>query len=317
MNYIFDKILKVYNIGNYKEEPIKLNGGITNKVFKINTTNGKYIVKIFSKNNIDSIEKTEEIAALAANNNINALCAIKLDNKYVQSINGLNIVVYPYYDGKVLLTRELTLEHIKILANALGHLHNIKIDKIDSIKKYKKNDFIYLYNLIDDRDCFKNFKNYYYKIQNIYDKVYESYSKLSNNYSYVHKDFNRKNILWNNMDYKIIDWETSDIDNPSIDLFNSIWFLSNDIEEDKFNIFIKEYLSITSLKDDYHIGVYAGLIEECNWLYFSLQRALRLNTNNGDEIKLGEESIDSSINEIINYYNKIDLMIKLIDNINK
>jgi len=312
LNDTISTILNNNNLGKLINKPEIITGGITNKVVKIDTDKSSYILKILSTKDIDRYEKSESIATIASNNGIDVISAIKIDNKYVNHINGLNIVLYPYYNGKVLLTKELTLEHIKILANALGRLHSIKIDKIGDINKYEKNNFEYLYTLIDERDCFNSFKNNYTEIKNIYDKVYESYSKLSNNYSYVHKDFNRKNVLWNNMEYKIIDWETSTIDNPIIDFFNSAWFLSNDIEEEKYKVFTKEYLKYNTLKDDINIGVYAALIEECNWLYFSLQRALRLNTNDGYEIKLGEESIESSITEIINYYNKIDLMLKLL-----
>lgn len=313
LNDTFCDITKLYNLGNIINKPTVLEGGITNKVYKLDTDKSSYIVKILSTKDAIKFDNAETKATIAKNNGIEALTAIKLGDRYVQIINGLNIVVYPYYDGKILLTKELSLEHIKRLANSLARLHSIKIDNINTIHKYEKYDLDYLYSLTDNKDCYKLFKNNILLLKEIYNKVYDSYMKLSNNYSYVHKDYNRKNILWNNMDYRIIDWETASIDNPSIDLFNSAWFLSNDIQEDKFNIFIDEYLNIKSLTDDYHISVYAALIEEINWLVFSLKRALRLNTNNGYEIKLGEDSINSSVTEIINYYSKIDLMIELIE----
>jgi aminoglycoside phosphotransferase (APT) family kinase protein len=137
--------------------------------------------------------------------------------------------------------------------------------------------------------------------------------KLSNQLSYVHKDLNRKNVLWNDMDFRIIDWETSTIDNPSIDFFNSAWFLTNDIEEDKFKVFIKEYFSIMKLEDDFEISAKASIIEECNWLAFSLRRALRLITEDEYEVNLGLDSIASSLKEILNYYSKIDLMLKYLN----
>lgn len=315
LNNLFNDVINIYNLGNLIDSPIQNKIGITNKIYELNTSSGKYILKILSKKDIDNIELSEELANYAYNSGINALTAIKLNNKYINTINGENVILYPYYEGKVLLTKELTLEHIKVLANSLAKLHSLKIIDNYTNTKYIKNDYKKLYELSldNDNECFNLFKENIDKLLKIYDEVYDSYSKLSNQLSYVHRDFNRKNVLWKDNEFRIIDWETSTIDNPSIDFFNSIWFLSNDFEEEKSKVFIKEYFSIMKLNDDYNIGVKAALIEECNWLYFSLNRALRLITNNGYEIKLGEDSIESSIKEIINYYDKIDLILKYIN----
>ena len=308
---LFKSITKLYKLGDIIDNPIKLSGGITNKVYKIKTTLGIYIVKVLSKDTIDYIEKSEEIASIAYKNNINALTAIKLEN-YVNRVGENNIIVYPYYNGVIHLTKELTLEHIKLLANNLAQLHSIKInDSNIKIKKYDKNDFKELYNLsLNNNDSrFNLFKENIDTLLTIYDEVYNNYLKLSNQLSYVHKDFNRKNVLWNNMDFKIIDWETATIDNPSIDFFNSLWFLTNDFEEDKLKVFIKEYFNIMKLEDNLEISIKAAIIEECNWLAFSLKRALKIITNDEYEIKLGLDSIESSLKEIINYYNKIEYVL--------
>ena len=57
-----------------------------------------------------------------------------------------------------------------------------------------------------------------------------------------------------------------------------------------------------NLDDDINYSSYAAIIEECNWLEFSLKRALSIITNNKDEIELGKNSIKSSLTEILNYY---------------
>ena len=315
MDSLFNEVICLYNLGNLIDNPIQNKIGITNKIYELNTTSGKYILKILSNKDINKIEKTEELSDYVYNNGINALGAIKLNNKYVNTINGENVVLYPYYDGKILLTKELTLEHIRKLANSLAKLHSLKVIDSYSNTKYTKNDYKKLYELSldSDNECFIFFKENIDKLINIYDKVYDCYTKLSNQKSYVHRDFNRKNVLWKDNEFRIIDWETATIDNPSIDFFNSIWFLSNDFEEDKSRVFIDEYFSIMKLEDNYNIGVYAALIEECNWLYFSLNRALRLITNNEYEVKLGEDSIKSSLKEIINYYDKIELILKYLN----
>ena len=149
---------------------------------------------------------------------------------------------------------------------------------------------------------------------NLYDNVYNNYLKLSNQLSYVHKDFNRRNVLWESDIPYIIDWETATISNPSIDFFNSAWFLTADVNIDKYTIFCTEYFKKNKLEDDINAAAYASIIEECNWLEFCLKR---LNSSNIEEVNLGKNSIKGSLIEILNYYNKIPLMISIIKRISE
>ena len=89
--------------------------------------------------------------------------------------------------------------------------------------------------------------------------------------------------------------------------------MTGDIQRDKFVAFKEEYFKIMKLDDDYKKGALSGLIEECNWLEFSLRRAINLeNKFTSEEVLLGKDSISSSIKEILNCYDKIDLMMELL-----
>lgn len=65
------------------------------------------------------------------------------------------------------------------------------------------------------------------------------------------------------------------------------------------------------LDDDINIVSYAAIIDECNWLEFSLKRAIGIQSKDESEINLGKNSVVPSLTEILNYYNKIPLMIKI------
>ena len=322
---IFRKICNKYNLGKYKDYK-EIIGGLTNKMYKLVTDSGEFAIKVINQDNLlnnpnlyNKIEKSEEIANIAFNNNINSVCAIKYNDKYIQEIDGNNILIYKWCNGIILKTCELTLEHVRVLAKELAKLHSIKVsDKVDIIK-YNKIDYRKYYELLKDNDEEWSllFRNRIDDLIRLYDKVYDSYLKLSDQISYVHKDFNRRNVLWNNNIPYIIDWETAIIDNPSIDYFNSAWFLTDDVQIDKYDVFASEYFSIMKLEDSINISAYASIIEECNWLEFSLKRALSMHSNDIEEIKLGKNSINGSLTEILNYYDKIPLMIEIINKINK
>jgi len=89
--------------------------------------------------------------------------------------------------------------------------------------------------------------------------------------------------------------------------------LTEDIKKDKYETFTKEYLSIMNLDDDLEVAINSAIIEECEWLEFSLKRALKFYSNDTNEIKIGKDSIESSLKEIIDYYEKIPLMIEYLN----
>ena len=322
MNKIIKEIVETFNLGTLIEEPIVINGGLTNSLYKINTNKNKYAIKIINNsrikqdsNLIEKLENSENIANIAKLNSINAVVALKINNKYVNKYKDTYFLLYEWCEGKVLLSKEITNNHLKVIADALANLHNIQV-KNNNVNKYEKVNFNYYFDLLKNNEENYSifFKNNFNKLITIYDEVYENYTKLSNQLSYVHKDLNRKNIIWNNDNYYIIDWETATISNPSLDFFNSSWFLTEDIKEEKYKIFTKEYLSKFKLEDDLIVSIKSSIIEECMWLEFSLKRTLKINTKDSFEIELGKKSIESSLKEIINYYEKIPLMIKYLEN---
>lgn len=319
MKKIYIEICNKFNLGNLKHYE-QIDGGLTNKMIKLTTTKGKYALKILNNTNketLNKIEFSEYISNVANDNNIFSVTALKFNNKYIQQYKNIYFLIYYWIDGKILKSKEITISHIKIIATELAKLHQINVDSEYNIKLYEKNNYQKYYNLLKDNneEWTQYFLNNYDLLLKIYEDAYTNYLKLSSQKSYIHKDLNRKNIIWVDDKPNIIDFETVTIGNPSIDFFNSAWFLTDDVQYDKYYEFSKTYLSINKLVDNINVASYAAIIEECNWLYFSLKRALGYISNNPEEIEIGKQSIATSLKEIINYYNKIPLMLSILNEI--
>lgn len=317
IKYVVDK----FDLGTILKPTEKINKGLTNEIYKINTKSGKFIIKVLNNDNInkiDLIEFSEKINALAYNENIKSYPAIKKENKYIQKYNNKYFLLYKYYEGKVISSKEITLNKCKILAKELAKIHKLDTTLINDIVKdkediyTKKIDFNYYFDKSKniDEEWVVDFKDNYKNIVNIYEKVYNCYQNLSEEKTFTHKDLNRKNILWKSDDeFAIIDWENARFSNPSLDFFNTAWFLTEDVKKDKYTIFAKEYFKNFKFKDSIDTAVYAALIDEILWLEFNLKRALRLNNNNEkNNIETGKSEIKPTIREILNYYKKIDIM---------
>ena len=322
---MFEKICEIYNLGKYTSaEEIK--GGLTNKLYKLTTDTNTYAIKIINPDNITNnpdllnrIEVSEKIANMASNNGVHAVCANNFNGKYIQSFESNYFLIYDWINGNILLTKEIGLDHVIKVARELSMLHSIPVTLDKEVVKYKKIDFNYYYNLIKDNkeEWSSSFQSNINLLTQIYDKVYDNYLNISNEKSYVHKDYNRKNILWSKDIPYIIDWETATIDNPIIDFFNSAWFLTADVSYDKYFVFTSEYSKLKPLPEDIETYAYASIIEECNWLEFSLKRALQIHSKDLNEIQLGMESVKTSLKEILEYYKKIPLMLEIINEVKR
>ena len=319
---LIDFILQNYDLGQLLNSPEKLTGGLTNNSYKLNTNKEIVVVKILNSVNnhrITELEFSEQINELAYNEGIKTLPAIKVNDKFIQNYKNINFIVYKYYDGRVILSKEIDLERCKMLARELAKIHKLDTSKIklpNTEQIYdKKIDFSFYFDKLKniDEDWAIEFKNKFRTISQIYDKSYEVYKKLSIQKAFTHKDLNRLNVLWNNNDFVIIDWENATFSNPSIDFFSTAWFLTDDVKEDKYKVFAKEYFKNFRFQDSIETAAYVGIIDEIIWLEFNLKRSLGMLSNNKDEIELGKTQIKSSMTEIINYYSKIDKMIKICD----
>lgn len=316
-----ETVLLHFHLGTLLKAPCAITGGITNQLYQLTTTTGQYAIKIMNptklKEDPDIIKKleiSETIATKARLNGVNAICAISFDQHYVNENDGIYFLIYPWCDGTILTSKEITPTHLKLIAKQQATLHKIKVTTSYDLKEMSKIDYSYYYNLVKFKEepWALFFKKNFMRLQEIYEITFQNYQHLSKQVSYVHKDLNRKNILWQNETPYIIDWETATISNPSLDFFNSAWFLTEDIKKDKYKVFTKEYLTIMNLEDPIEVSIYSAIIEECKWLEFSLKRALGLYSSENSKIELGKASIESSLTEIINYFDKIPFMIQYL-----
>jgi Ser/Thr protein kinase RdoA (MazF antagonist) len=315
----FDFICSYFRLENIIAEPVRINGGLTNSLFVIETSKGKFVIKVLNKNHIEKlnvIEFSEQISYYAKEKGIKSLPAKRMNGNFIQEYDGYQFLVYDYFEGPILLSKEIDENKCRDLARELAKLHRLDTDKIDVQEESKKIDKIDFHFYLEKIETLNelwaiDFKNNYLEIIKIYEKVFNSYKLLSNQRTFTHKDFNRKNVLWNENNFVIIDWETARYSNPSLDFFNSAWFLTEDVKENKYMAFASEYFKYFRFDDAIEVAVYAALMDELLWLEYSLKRALGIISNNESEILLGKEQVISSMKEVINYYSKINDMIRI------
>ena len=193
---ISKEICKKYNLDDYISDELIL-VGYEDFNYILNTTKGKYCVKIFNKertnkdvnNYIDRIE-------LASTLNINTPKIYRVKNNCLQIIdinnNQYRLCVFEYVNGKSFydLNEIPTEKEIKEIIKQMVYIHNAKLDSEYIYDKWTITNFIKEY---------KDKKNYLdKKYIDIFNKLTNRLKKVDFNklvYSFVHGDIISSNVM--------------------------------------------------------------------------------------------------------------------------
>ena len=196
LDHISKEICKKYNLDDYISDELIL-VGYEDFNYILNTTKGKYCVKIFNKertnkdvnNYIDRIE-------LASTLNINTPKVYRVKNNCLQIIdinnNQYRLCVFEYVNGKSFydLNEIPTEKEIKEIIKQMVYIHNAKLDSEYIYDKWTITNFIKEYkdkkNYLD-----KKYIDIFNKLTNRLEKV--DFNKLV--YSFVHGDIISSNVM--------------------------------------------------------------------------------------------------------------------------
>lgn len=316
LNNFFEKMVNFFNLGNIIEEPLKVTGGLTHRMFKIVTDKGRYIVKLLNPNimkrptamgNFNRADKIEEILK---DNGISAVYSLKFNDKKMQEIDGQYFYIYEWFDGKSLKDGEITNYHCEKIGEVLAKIHNIDLKNENNDFHEKKIDFKYyidlakekgspIYDLICDKEDVLN---------ESMSKGNEAIKHLPNCSAICHNDMDSKNVMWLNDDYKLIDLECLGYSNPYLELYELALCWSGyekcNINFGLFKTFFKSYFDNTKLdkKIDWESIYYAnnGRLE---WLEFNIKRSLMIECDSLEEQEIGINEVKETIEHVV-YYDK-------------
>ena len=313
------ELFEILKLGKIKE--IKRVESSQNKVFEVITDNGNYIVKRYSKDainekkDLDRRIKQIEISERFSKNGINVILPLKFGNNYFVKYIEDYYLIYEYFDYKILEDEELNLNNIKILAENLAKMHKLNINE-DVEWQYKKIN-------IDYEMCLNSFEK-------INDKLYEclknnieqlilltkdcnDFDDLLDNFCISHNDYKLKNILWDDEDMYLIDFDACASTNPYVALAEAAYSLSRQkgvINWDFYEIFLKSYLRIYCCDTDFKKALKVAMNGKLQWLEYMISKLLN------DDLTMVKDVI-AMINEVIFYFDNIDKFYDIYINLDK
>lgn len=127
---IFEKIEKKYN-WKLKEAPVRLNGGFMHKMYRLETEQGTYALKLLNsfvmqrETAMENYATAERLELVLEQRNIPILPALTFGVRKMQEIDGEYFYLFDYYDGKSLKGRKITEYHCTEIGKTLAEIHNI------------------------------------------------------------------------------------------------------------------------------------------------------------------------------------------------
>lgn len=325
-----EKFCKIYNLGQV-EKITQIFGGLMHKMYKVETDKSVYCVKILNPEIMKREEAynnfiiSESVSNLAKKNGIPVSSALEINGEYLKELDGYYYMIFDFIEGKTLKDDEITIEHCKKIGKELANIHMLNYKEIGLIPntvKYKKiYDWkSYINNPNFDKMSYKEmFLRNYRKFNSILKRANERFNESNNNQTLCHSDMDPKNVIWNNDNPIIIDWECAGMANPERELLETAlcWsgFLSNNFSKEKFITMIKEYSKYRSIINIEWFNIICGnLIGRFNWLKYNLERSLGIVSDKIEEMKLAENEVTKTIDEINRY---LELIGTMNDSINK
>lgn len=308
----------------------KLSGGLMHRMFKVKTTTATYAIKVLNSEVINREEAynnfivSEKISNLAKENNIPVSSAISIEGNYLTEFENTYYMVFNYIEGKTLSDEEITVEHCKKIGTVLARIHNLDYQKLGLTEERVEYKRLYdwegyalevNFNKMSYKEEYlKNYKKY----NSILKRVNERFNDANTVSTICHRDMDPKNVMWNQDNPIIIDWESATLANPYQELLETAlsWsgFLTNNFSEEKFKAVFLEYQKLRDIKSiDWYDVICGNLVGRFEWLNYNLERSLGMITNEEEEKSLGEQEVSKTIEEISRYLELIGTMDDIID----
>lgn len=292
-----------------------------NSVVKVTTLDNEYLVKQYSKDaikneqDLNTRKKQIDISKVLNSSGIPTILPIEFNNENFIHYNNNYYLIYNYLEYKTLDSKELNNYYIETLSSTLASLHKLKlhydlpiqyktinIDYDSYLTKLKQQDkYKELYQLM-----LTNKK----ELTNLINNCNKLLPKINKDLCISHNDYKLKNILWNNEQIYLIDFDASSLSNPAVSLAESAFALSRQngiINYDFYKLYINSYIKTYGpLNTNYSDALTCAMNGKLQWYEYLL--------SNIDEPNRINDSI-SMTKELLNFIDSKEKLLSIYNNI--
>lgn len=309
----FHALCKQLNLGALTEEPIQLTGGLMHKMYRIATESGVVAVKCLNPHVMArptaaaNFAAAEELERKLTHLSPPFIPAFTIGGRKMQQVNGRFFYLFPYFEGKALPEKDITPIHCAMVGAFLAYLHAVECHTAP----IQRNVLYFNWNAFDLSEEDKAILQTAQEAANA--------ATLPPLLTICHNDMDPKNVLWNEMDCRIIDLECLGYGSPYLELLETAlcWagYERGEVDFDRFIAFVSAYTMAGGRLDADWSAVYDANCGRLAWLHYNLQRA---NGSEGEEaIALGKAEVAKTLTCIRGYTEMKETIVGILEYIKK
>lgn len=311
------KLFSYLNLGDITHPIEALSGGLLHKMFAVKSDKGKFAVKALNPQimlrtaAVENTVNAERIATIAADY-ISVSVAKIFNGEAMQNVDKQLYLIYDFIDGKCIQTNEIKPIHCEIIGDILADLHRVDfsvlgIEDIFTVDVSIVNWLNYCQKGLELKLVwFDLLKSNLEQLLIWNDRAIRAAARLSVKKVISHRDLDPKNVMWQNNEPTIIDWEAAGYINPMCDFVDTALYwtksIAGELNEDYLLAFVKAYKKKHQLLQiDYSSVLDYGFSGKLGWLEYNLKRSLGIECTDRHDKQIGTEQVIETLKEIKQY----------------
>lgn len=317
-------LMEYLELGTVAKEPEQVTGGLLHKMYRVCTKKGTYAVKVLNpeimkrptalRNTVHS----ERIAG-AFQTRIPVVAALEFHGKQIQEWNGAYYMVFDWQEGISVFPPAITSEHCRAIGDILGKMHSANLE-IEGVIPEQEGTMLFPWDkykdLLQEQEQEAWVKRYLEALSDIriWNRMaYDAQETLDKTLVLSHRDLDPKNVMWNDGQPWIIDWEAAGYVNPYQELLEVLNYWADDgkggLLKVHFEALLNAYRQHMVLEDVDWKAVFAGsYMGMLGWLEYNVKRALGSEATTKEERSLGKEQVLNTIGALYAYQEKVLMM---------
>lgn len=304
-----EKLIEKCGLGDIIGEAVPVSGGFMHKMYKVKTSLGTYAVKCLNPEvmrrpgAMENFARAERLEGVLEKEGLPVVAAIYFDEKKMVELDGRYFYVFKWQEGKITDWDCITEYKCYLAGEILGKIHKIDSKKVefqeinlndtDFDKYLKASEGTEIYPLLSDNLAL---------IRNAQKKLNDARKNLPPISAIINDDMDPKNVMWHEDSPYIIDLECLEYGNPVYSCLNLSLQWSGTVtgkfKKKNLKSFFEGYLTAYSNGFKEYDKLFGIAYTWVEWLEYNIRRALGLEGDDPDSIKLGKEEVINTIGRI-------------------
>ena len=291
----------------------RVSGGFIHRMYRVETTSGTYAVKLLNPEVMKregvfaNYEKAERLERLLQEHDIPLVPALAREGKKMHCIDGRYFYAFDWVVGRSLPSEEIRAVHCEIVGAILARIHKIEqIEKPVEIEPLCVDWDMHIAMAVERcPEIVRVLQENRALLYAYQEEANGAFRKIPPFQCICHGDMDSKNVFWVDGEAKLIDLECLDYWSPYMEMFNLALCWSGcehfEIDYELLRVFVRSYMQEYGAVQLDWDALYATNINMFVWLDYNVKRALRIESEDEEECKLGIEQVQYAMKRMVQY----------------